>query len=149
MLKYNNTHFSDLNYVNIKSHNLSLSQCVNCNYFVQDTEWDIQHMQHSLEQVAQGGCGCPHLWRHSRPGQAGCGSGQPGRVVGDPAHGRGVETRWSLWSFSTQAILWFYGMECHLTRKKKTHTGQQNIYLLAWGCNLLKNTIEGTTQTES
>jgi len=34
-------------------------------------------------------------------GQAGCGSGQPGLVVGDPAHSRGVETRWSLWSFST------------------------------------------------
>ena len=41
-------------------------------------------------------------------GQAGCGSGQPGLVVGDPAHSRGVETRWSLWSFSTQTILWFY-----------------------------------------
>ena len=25
-----------------------------------------------------------------------------------PARGRGAETRWSLWSFSTQAILWFY-----------------------------------------
>jgi len=41
-------------------------------------------------------------------GQAGCGSGQPGLVVGNPVHGRGFETRWSLWSFSTQAILWFY-----------------------------------------
>jgi len=41
-------------------------------------------------------------------GQAGCGSGQPGLVVGDPAHSGCVETRWSLWSFSTQAILWFY-----------------------------------------
>ena len=40
--------------------------------------------------------------------QAGCGSGQPGLVVGNPAHSRGVETRWSLWSFSVQAILWFY-----------------------------------------
>ena len=39
--------------------------------------------------------------------QAGCGSGQPGVVVGDPARGRGVETRWSLRSFSTQAVLWF------------------------------------------
>ena len=43
----------------------------------------------ALEQVAQGGCGCPI------PGgiqsQAGCGSGQPGLVVGDPAHSRGVE----------------------------------------------------------
>ena len=26
-------------------------------------------------------------------GQAGCGSGQPGLVVGDPAHSRGVDTR--------------------------------------------------------
>ena len=26
-------------------------------------------------------------------GQAGCGSGQPGLVVGDPAHSREVETR--------------------------------------------------------
>jgi len=26
-------------------------------------------------------------------GQAGCGSGQPGLVIGDPAHSRGVETR--------------------------------------------------------
>ena len=35
------------------------------------------------------GCGYPI------PGdiQAGCGSGQPGLVVGDPAHRRGVETR--------------------------------------------------------
>ena len=44
----------------------------------------------ALEQVAQGGCGCPI------PGgiqsQAGCGSGQPGLVVGDPAHSRGIET---------------------------------------------------------
>jgi len=44
----------------------------------------------ALEQVAQGGCECP------APGsiqdQAGCGSGQPGLVAGDPAHSRGVET---------------------------------------------------------
>ena len=37
-----------------------------------------------------------------------CGSGQPGLVVGNPVCGRGVKTRWSLWSFSTQAILWFH-----------------------------------------
>ena len=45
----------------------------------------------ALEQVTQGGCGCP------MPGgiqdQAGCGSGQPGLVIGEPAHSRGVETR--------------------------------------------------------
>ena len=53
--------------------------------------------------VAQGGCGCPIPG--GIQGQAGCGSGQPGLVVGDPAHSRRVGTRWSLWSFSTQAIL--------------------------------------------
>jgi len=56
------------------------------------------------EQVAQGGCGCPIPG--GIQGQAGWGSGQPGLLVGDPAHSRGLETRWSLWSFSTQAILW-------------------------------------------
>ena len=57
----------------------------------------------ALEQVAQGGCGCPIPG--SIQGQAGCDSGQPGLVVGDPAHSRGVETQRSLWSFSTQAVL--------------------------------------------
>ena len=52
-------------------------------------------------------------------GQAGCGSGQPGLVVGDPAYGRGVESRWSLRSFSTQAILWFYDSWC--PSKLKNH----------------------------
>ena len=41
----------------------------------------------TLEQVAQGGCGCPIPGRIQ--GQAGCGSGQPGLLVGDPAHSRG------------------------------------------------------------
>jgi len=41
-------------------------------------------------------------------GQAGCGSGQPGLVAGDPAQSRVVETTWSMLSFSTQGILWFY-----------------------------------------
>jgi len=59
-----------------------------------------------LEQVAQGGCGCPIPG--GIQGQAGSGSGQPGPVAGDPAHSRGGETRWSLWFFSTQAIPWFY-----------------------------------------
>ena len=45
----------------------------------------------TLEQVAQGGCECPIP--EDIQGQAGCGSGQPGLVVGDPAHGRGIETR--------------------------------------------------------
>jgi len=45
----------------------------------------------TLEQVAQGGCGCPIP--AGIQCQAGCGSGQPGLVVGDPANCRGVETR--------------------------------------------------------
>ena len=44
-----------------------------------------------LEQVAQGGCECPIPG--GIQGQAGCGSGQPGLVVGDSAHSRGVETQ--------------------------------------------------------
>jgi len=42
-----------------------------------------------LEQVAQGGCGCPIP--AGIQGQAGCGSGQPGLLVGRPAHSRGLE----------------------------------------------------------
>ena len=57
----------------------------------------------TLEQVAQGSCGCPITG--GIQGQAGCGSGQPNLVVGDAAHSRGVKTRRSLWSFSTQAIV--------------------------------------------
>ena len=45
----------------------------------------------TLEQVAQGGCGCPIPG--GTQGQAGCGSGQPGLVVGDPAHSKRGETR--------------------------------------------------------
>ena len=41
------------------------------------------------EQVAQGGCGCPIPG--GIQGQAGCGSGQSGLVVGDPAHSRGLK----------------------------------------------------------
>jgi len=37
----------------------------------------------TLEQVAQGGCGCPIP--EGIQGQAGCGAGQPGLVVGNPA----------------------------------------------------------------
>jgi len=39
-----------------------------------------------MEQVAQGGCGCPIPG--GIQGQAGCGSGQPGLLVGDRAHSR-------------------------------------------------------------
>ena len=45
----------------------------------------------TLEQVAQGGCGCPISG--GIQGQAGCGSGQSGLLVGNPAYSRGVEMR--------------------------------------------------------
>jgi len=43
----------------------------------------------ALERVAQGGGGCPIPG--GIQGQAGCGSGQPGLLVGDPAHTRGLK----------------------------------------------------------
>ena len=43
----------------------------------------------SLQQVAHGGRGCPIPG--GIQGQAGCDSGQPGLLVGDPAHSRGLE----------------------------------------------------------
>ena len=49
-----------------------------------------------------------HLNVWTFQGKAGCVPEKPGLVVGNPAHSRGVETRWSLRSFPTQAILWFY-----------------------------------------
>jgi len=51
--------------------------------------WEALQYFYTPEQVAQGGCGCPIP--AGIPGQAGCGSGQPGLVVGDPAHSRGLE----------------------------------------------------------
>ena len=45
----------------------------------------------TLEQVAQGGCGCPIPG--GIQGQAGCGSGPSGLAVSDTAHSTGVETR--------------------------------------------------------
>jgi len=47
---------------------------------------DIRKFFTQREQVVQGGCGCPIPG--GIQGQAGCGSGQPGLVVGDPAHSR-------------------------------------------------------------
>ena len=43
----------------------------------------------ALEQVAHGGGGCPIPG--GIQGRAGCGSGQPGLVVGDPAHSSGLK----------------------------------------------------------
>ena len=42
------------------------------------------------KQVAQGGCGCPIP--AGIQDQAGCGSGQPGLLVGNPAHSRGLKS---------------------------------------------------------
>ena len=43
----------------------------------------------ALEQVTQGGCGCPIPG--GIQGESECGSGQPGLVVGDPTHSRGLK----------------------------------------------------------
>jgi len=43
----------------------------------------------------------------------------------DPAHSRGVESRWSLRSFSTQAVLWFYDFSLTLLKN-----GNQNEPLI-------------------
>ena len=48
-----------------------------------------EHLFIQTEKVAQGGCGCPIP--AGTQGQAGCGSGQPGLLVGDPACSRGLE----------------------------------------------------------
>ena len=45
----------------------------------------------TLEQVAQRDCGCPIPG--GIQGQVGCGSGQPGLVIGEPAQSQGVGTR--------------------------------------------------------
>ena len=57
------------------------------------------------------------------------GRDSPGLVVGDPAHSKGVETRWSLWSFSTQAILWFCDSFCEKQQQKsKTKSKPYDIH---------------------
>jgi len=56
--------------------------------------------------------------------QAGCRSGQPGLVVDNPALCRGVEIGWSLWSFSTQAILWFYSQRDSVKKLMREYIGQ-------------------------
>jgi len=67
---------------------------------------------HSLEQVAQGGCGCPIP--AGIQGQAGCGSGQPGLLVGDPAHSRGLELMSIVGLFNPghSVILWIEPRAC-------------------------------------
>jgi len=56
--------------------------------------------------VAQRRCGCPVL--ESVQCQVGWGFEKPGLLESVPAHGRGGETRCSMWSLTTQTILWFY-----------------------------------------
>jgi len=62
--------------------------CV-CTAWKRRAQGPVVHVGNTLEQVAQGGCGCPIPG--GTQGQSGCGSGQLGLVVGDPAHSRGLE----------------------------------------------------------
>ena len=91
--------------------------------------WHVSCQQPFLEILAQGDCGCPIPG--GIQGQAGCGSGQPGLLVGDPAHSRGVETRWSLRSSSTQAILGFYEIKAS-SRLEKTTKITEPLNGLGW-----------------
>ena len=88
----------------------------------------------SLEQVAQGGCRCPIPG--GIQGQAGCGSGQPGLVVGNPALDRVVEIRWSLRCFLTQDILRFYDsmIRYHCIKQQPLRISVVlHMWLVTWG----------------
>jgi len=60
-----------------------------CSCMLPTYEFKASTLSSHLPKVAQGGCGCPIP--AGIQGQAGCGSGQPGLLVGDPAHSRGLE----------------------------------------------------------
>ena len=59
--------------------------------FIPELTKNFQGETCSLEQVAERGCECPSPG--DIQGQAGCGSRQPGLVVDDPAHSKGVEIK--------------------------------------------------------
>ena len=67
-------------------------------------------------------------------GQAGCGSGQPGLVIGDPAHSRGLELNEHCGSFQPRP---FYGSTLLLQE------GRNWVFILAKV--LLQNTILHTS----
>jgi len=56
------------------------------NILKNDAGREDKRMNMLIFLIVQGGCGCPIPG--GIQGQAGCGSGQPGLVVGDPAHSR-------------------------------------------------------------
>ena len=60
-------------------------------------------------QEETGGCGCPIP--AGIQGQAGCGSGQPGLLVGDPTHSRGLELDERCGPFQPRL---FYGSMIHV-----------------------------------
>ena len=84
-----------------------------------NTEISIKYILHFLHSPE---CDCvqKHSIKYSEcipggtQGQVGCGSGQPGLVVGDPAHSRGLEVDEHCGPFPTQAILSFYDSMCML-----------------------------------
>jgi len=61
----------------------------------------------TLEQVSQGGCGCPIPGGFQ--GQAGCGFGLSCLVAGDPAHSRVVETMIIMILFNPGHSMILYG----------------------------------------
>ena len=66
---------------------------------------DVFHTEagDTLEPAAQGVWGC--IFHGGVVAQAGCGSAEPGVLVGDPVHlDGGVVSPWSMMSFSSHAI---------------------------------------------
>ena len=79
------------------------------------------------------GPGCPEKlwlpppWQCWRPGWMGL--WETWSVEGVPAHGRGVGTGWSIRSFPTQTILWFYAVKVTLAEYKSFCWKTEGIYV--------------------
>jgi len=81
------------------------------NFICRDTHTYINIYTYSLLNSKYWWNSCPRasLWLQSK-----CCPTSSVLVVGDPARSRDVETLWSLWSFSTQAIPWSLGLRAPL-----------------------------------
>lgn len=71
----------------------------------------------ALAQVVQRCCWC--LTSGNTQTQARCDFDKPGLVESVPVSGRGIGTKWLLWSLQTQAILCFY--DSTLKREERSH----------------------------
>jgi len=89
-------------------------------------------------------CGCPIPG--GIQGQAGCGSGQPGLLVGDPAHSRGLELDEHCGPFHTRpfhdSMIWFYDSESrHVLSDLPLITPTWACSATAYSCAALKISV--------